>query len=782
MNETTIRRSSPVACVLVWCLLATSSALAQETDAEPLPDATEGAAPAEAGGGADEGGEGEAAEALPASEQSAGETGATDADIESLNDDALVEDVDVDALAGMELEELLDVEVVTATKTAQSASAAPAIVSVVTRRDIARWGYQSVGEALQHVVSFYLIDDHVIPNAGVRGVAGELFGESGTIKVMIDGHSVAFRSTGGNWLGPELVPLSAVERIEIIRGPSSALYGADAFLGVVNIITRTGEDVTGADARATAEWAEGRDSGLDFDMTAGVRRDNFDVLLSARFHQEDRSGLDLPKESPSPLIPEYRAGDLTSRGADGTSKVVFARARRYFGDNHTLSLVLRHAELDRGSEFSPWTQLPYGLDEEGRFHETRISLRQSSVGLIQEATLSDTAGIALRGYYFTGGPTGRDRIDVGSSLFEIQRKFGYEGLEGQIEARFSLSPTLSTVVGVETIVDRETLPSSLRVLKVATSEYEPGEVVEALSTRQDKELISNVGVFGQMSWNKLEPHLSMVGGVRYDQHSIYGGQLSGRFGAVSNPAKPLFIKALYGTAFLAPSPLLMFGVPHTLGDVVGNPDLKPQRVHTVEGQVSLRPNKHWALATGVSYSILLDKAAFIQQGVNRVARNLNEVRTVSWETEVFAEYDPGVNGYVTFELPHTVRESGEEGYQANLVGNENVIYPHFILRAGVSSLVPGLPLRPGVEVIAVGSRRASEMNILENGGSYSLDPYAMLDASLSTEGIEVLDGRETVFMIKGRNLLDARGPDPGFAGTDYPLLGRSVLAQMRQDF
>ena len=54
--------------------------------------------------------------------------------------------------------------------------------------------------------------------------------ESGVIKVMIDGRSVAYRTTSGNWMGVELVPLEAVQQIEIIRGPASALYGADAFL------------------------------------------------------------------------------------------------------------------------------------------------------------------------------------------------------------------------------------------------------------------------------------------------------------------------------------------------------------------------------------------------------------------------------------------------------------------------------------------------------------------------------------------------------------------------
>jgi outer membrane receptor for ferrienterochelin and colicin len=59
----------------------------------------------------------------------------------------------------------------TATKTAMAVADAPAIITVISAEDIERWGYTSVAEALQHVVGFYLTDDHVVPNAAVRGVA-----------------------------------------------------------------------------------------------------------------------------------------------------------------------------------------------------------------------------------------------------------------------------------------------------------------------------------------------------------------------------------------------------------------------------------------------------------------------------------------------------------------------------------------------------------------------------------------------------------------------------------
>src|SRR5439155_16301910 len=106
--------------------------------------------------------------------------------------------------------------VVSATKSELREDEAPAITTVITRDELRRWGYQSVAEVLTHVAGVYVIDDQILPNVGIRGVSGGLRSESGLIKVMIDGRSVAFRSTSGNWLGAELVPLAAVQQIEII--------------------------------------------------------------------------------------------------------------------------------------------------------------------------------------------------------------------------------------------------------------------------------------------------------------------------------------------------------------------------------------------------------------------------------------------------------------------------------------------------------------------------------------------------------------------------------------
>src|SRR5579872_1604897 len=87
----------------------------------------------------------------------------------------------------LDLVKLLNVQVSTATKTSESLDEAPAVITVVTKEDIHRWGYRNVAEVLNHCVGFYSIDDGIQPNVAVRGMTGGLDSESGVIKVMIDG-------------------------------------------------------------------------------------------------------------------------------------------------------------------------------------------------------------------------------------------------------------------------------------------------------------------------------------------------------------------------------------------------------------------------------------------------------------------------------------------------------------------------------------------------------------------------------------------------------------------
>jgi outer membrane receptor for ferrienterochelin and colicins len=686
-----------------------------------------------------------------------------------------------DEVFSLNLEDLLDQVVVSATRTEMRQDEAPAITTVITRDQINRWGYHSIEEILRHVAGFFVIDDHVIPNVGVRGISGGLRSESGLIKVMIDGSSVAFRSTAGNWLGPELVPLSIVERVEVIRGPASALYGADAFLGVVNIVTRRPRSMNGGEIGISGNYSEGNPGwGQDAGMGAALGR--WDIMAAYRTYVEDHTGLKLASTSPAPHLPSYVQSDWRSQGLGQKSATAYLRIGTRVSSTTSISLSGYYSQLDRDADFADWAQLTHGVDREGRSNGTVVSLRQGM--LVLSATTSPTPNLDLQLNVagMTGKPTSRDRIDVGSEMYYVRRDFGYRAAEAQLEAKWRLTRNLTVLGAAGLVRDWETLPSAFRILKTTLGSGHAGDVAPMASSRVGDIVFTNPGAHAQIVWKSPTLPISGVLGGRYDHHNIYGEQLSTRAGGVVGLGPSINVKLLYGSAFKAPSPQLLYGFPISSGDIAGNPALKPSFVHTFEGQISLHRERLFVLTTGIAYNLLLDQAAFAQSGANQVARNLSRVGAFSWETELRFDYRGLITGYANFALNHTIHSSQEPGYVAQLTSYSNPAYPVALGHVGVMSTLRRLYLRLSAEADFVSSRPSSPTNTLENGGEYRLRPYATLGANIQTTGLRLVPRRETILTLSGRNLLGTSISEPGFAGVDYPQLGRKVIFSVRQEW
>jgi iron complex outermembrane receptor protein len=279
--------------------------------------------------------------------------------------------------------------------------------------------------------------------------------------------------------------------------------------------------------------------------------------------------------------------------------------------------------------------------------------------------------------------------------------------------------------------------------------------------------------------------LKLTGGVRYDHHSVYGEQITGRVGLTSRLGRSLVAKLLYGSAFKAPSPYLLYATPLRPGDVVGNQQLKPQRIHTIEYQMSWRPGRFFAVTSGVSYNWLLDKAEFTPQGINQAARNVASQRSFSWETRADVRRHEAIAGYASFELVQSIRDLGQEGYAASLIGSKNVVYPPWIARAGINVAVPSptqVPLTVGAEGMLVGPRRAADTSIVEHGSDLYLPTYGLLDLFVATGDLYLVRGHESRVALRARNVLGARGPDPGFSGFEYPLAPREIFLELRHTY
>jgi len=397
-----------------------------------------------------------------------------------------------------DLKDLLNtnVEVWAATKSPTSVAEVPAVVTVVTRDDMARWGYRTLADVLAQTLGFYVVNDFILPNVSVRGIGSGLFAESGNIKVMIDGHSVAFRPTGGNWLGPELVPLAAIERIEIIRGPASALYGADAFLGVVNVITREAASIQGAalDGLATAVRKRTSPGG---DGVIGTTGDNWSLLAAGDYTSADYSGAKLPASSPAPNVPMYNQGATTARNLDQQSQSAFGKLTYAAGDKLELTGWGSYSSIQRGADLSSWSQLAYGYDPQGRLNQNRVSLQQGLFGLDGVWTARSDFSLTLNVSGAVAGPASGDHIEVGSDLYSVHRSFGSKSVDANLEGRWNGYHNLALTVGTSFMFDHEDLLSRLDIAKQAVAGLSPGETIASNSDIQGSTDLVNVGAYAQ---------------------------------------------------------------------------------------------------------------------------------------------------------------------------------------------------------------------------------------------------------------------------------------------
>ncbi|HZI32356.1 MAG TPA: TonB-dependent receptor plug domain-containing protein, partial [Candidatus Binatia bacterium] len=150
----------------------------------------------------------------------------------------------------MPLESLMQIEVPQvygASKLDQKVTQAPASVTIITSDEIKKYGYQTLGDLLESAQGFYVSNDRNYQYLGTRGVSLGDF--NSRVLIMVDGHRVNNNLTDGAFIGNAFIlDLALADRVEIIRGPNAVLYGNNAFLGVINVITKKGAQLNGVES------------------------------------------------------------------------------------------------------------------------------------------------------------------------------------------------------------------------------------------------------------------------------------------------------------------------------------------------------------------------------------------------------------------------------------------------------------------------------------------------------------------------------------------------------
>ncbi len=662
------------------------------------------------------------------------------------------------ALGDLSLEELLDVKVVTASLEAKSVAATPAVVTVITADDFRRYQYTSVADALQYVAGMDVLNDYVSPNVGVRGINGGPNGQSDVIKTMIGGMNIGFRPTTGALLGPELMPLDAIQQVEVIRGPASALYGANAFLGVVNIIPVQAKDLGPAGGRVSASL-------LDTEGNLGTRVNamtwgtplNIDSVVAVSAQETSWRGLSLPPTSPFYTNLSATLPSLTTRTDDDRSATAYARFEHKLGSDGSLALDFNGQFFDRGNDFNPEVS-PLGGSVESFYNGMlRLQLKEAFGDSIQV-----NAFVA----YSQGGPTSLERL-IDTSPFRaeysyLQQTLGYSSIEGRAEVRFAPpSLPLTLTGGADFVWDDEQMPSLTGI-----SAHQPPQVLPPEPTETTISL-TDPGVFLQGTLD-LFKSLGVIAGARYEAPSNYSGQFSYRGGLVYSFTPKIAAKLLTGRSFKAPSPAILYGVPTVVGGWGGNPDLQAQTAETTELNFSGQLLS-WLNVSATGYYTHIDNLAEITIATSvPEAQNVAAIDAWGGEFEVRVVPIAHLDLFANLSLVRTIRASTEIETLTGPVSSEAPAYPAAMGALGGTYEIPQARLRIVTVLEVRGPRLSDTIKSAFKGSQYYLPGYPLWSGGVSTLGLHVLGNHETRLGLRITNILNRSYTEPGTLGIDIP--------------
>jgi iron complex outermembrane receptor protein len=417
-----------------------------------------------------------------------------------------------DPLARISLDSLLNVTVSAAARTAQTMSAAPASVTIITAEDIARHGYRTLSDVLQRVRGFYVTNDRNYTYVGVRG-----FGRPGDyndrVLLMVNGHMVNENVYGSGPVGNDFaLGLAAVERIVIVRGPASALYGTGAMFAVIDVVTRDPASA-GSPWIAAELGTNGQREGL---FRTGVPLPgNAGLMFSARVGETD--GEDI-------YLREFDTPDTNNGIAEGLD---WERYRSAFGSLRAGGLRV-DAFVSAQRKGIPTAS--FGTTFNARGTESADAYRFIDARF--EHALSATLRVQTHGYFDHYSYSGRypsDEISVDST----------DGKRAGAETSLVWDPRPNHRITMGAAVENN-FRADYR------SWYGSEEVF-----RGDFPF-RRASLFVHDEFHVL-PQLSLIAGVRWDGQKNEPSYATPRGAVVYRPLENTTLKLLYGEAFRTPN-------------------------------------------------------------------------------------------------------------------------------------------------------------------------------------------------------------------------------------
>ncbi len=616
----------------------------------------------------------------------------------------------------------------------QKITEAPSFVTLITSEDIQKYGYQTLAEALQGVTGFFVTYDRNYNYLGVRGFNNP--GDFNTrVLVLVDGHRMNDNLYDQGGVGTEaVVDVDLIDRIEVIRGPSSSLYGTNAFLGVINVITKRGRDIRGFEASTEL-------GSYDTYRVRGTYGDKFangvEVLFSGSYY--DSQGRET-------LF--YDEFDDPATNSGFTRNADEDRFPHFFGKASLRDLTLQggYNSRDKGIPTAAYetvfpTKRTQSTDEHAYFfakYERRFDSKLDVYGRVYYDR-----------FYYQGDYLFEAETPPPDVILNRDKSTGeWWGFEIKLDKQVFDSHNITG--GIEY---RDNFRQDLKNLDVR-----PREVL--LNEKRDSK---NVAVFLQDEFSIVED-LILNAGVRYDYYDSWGSTVNPRIALIYNLDKTT-LKALYGTAFRAPNAYERY---YEGTGFRPNDDLDPEEITTYE-LVLEHSLTDYVRGTVAGYFYRINDL-IIQEPVGDDVQFRNKGRTQAMGLEFQLETDErgplGISGRAGYAL-----QSAEDRRTKKRLTNS----PAHLLNIDLSKAIYDNKLFASSEFAYTSKRKTL-------GGDKTND-FAIVHLTLLCKN--VYQGLEVSTSV--RNVFDTRYSDPGsgegvHAQDEIEQNGRSFWLKVKYGF
>lgn len=506
-----------------------------------------------------------------------------------------------------DFESLLDNVSDLATKKSLNVDYLPSVVTVIDAQTYSDAGIQTIAEALDMLPGIQMQISQVgYTTSTVRGLKMPNTYLSDKIKVMIDGIAINTEIAGSNSYYMDF-PMQLVERIEVLRGPNSTLYGAGAFYGTVNVITKLGNSKKENQLFAGIGSYQYRTAGVNVNSTSG----SWKLFADGYYKQNDKS---LPVEKTErrtqEAIEDFSVGfKATNGGLEFLTRLKQGSMGNFYSYAGDLDPIVQRDQGRTNSYF--FSQLSYKTAYDDYKLEAKANFSHKTTGIV--ANILDVA--TTKAIFSAVGITMNDGYYA--TVYTVE-----ENLEAEAMLTLPKIKSHDVLVGVgvrQVNITKDEIYSSIedtitknRAAILAHGNYgsfpfreskEAAFWANPTTTLLPENTDRTLGYGYIQDLISLGDDVDLVLGLRADEYSDYGLQLSKRAGLVYRASNTTILKLLYGSAFRAPSLVEGYGNGH-ISLRAGDSRLKPEETDTYEMVGIYTPNLNHKFSLNLFYSQL----------------------------------------------------------------------------------------------------------------------------------------------------------------------------------